>query len=116
MKSGACGWTPVEDEVGRLLLDTCRDGRQLGVDVDVDRVGDVLDGRGVVGAKGRLRPDERGGDALEEGLGVDERDPAEGGVRGRLPELLLSLIYGCTTVESEKFADAYFPSSEVRNR
>lgn len=74
-----------EDEVGRLGRGAGGDGGGLGVDLDVDGVGDVVDGGGVGGGKRGLGPDERGHNALEQDLGVDERDAAERGVGGGLP-------------------------------
>ena len=77
-----------EDEILCLRLDPGRHRRRLGVDMDVDGVGDVIDGRDVGSGEDRLCPYERGDDTLEQGLGIDERDAAEGGVGGRLPEFV----------------------------
>ncbi len=46
--------------------------------MDLDVVGDVLDGDGVGGGEVGLLADARGHDALQEELGVDDGDAAEG--------------------------------------
>jgi hypothetical protein len=77
-----------ENEVGRQRRRPGGDGGGLGVDVDVDGVGGVVDGGGVGCGEGQLGPDERRNDALEQDVRVDQRDAAEGGVHGRLPEVV----------------------------
>ncbi len=77
-----------EDEVGRLGRDSRGHSGGLGVDLDVDGVGDIIDGGGVGGREGSLGPNQRRHDALQQNVGVDQRDAAERGVGGRLPAVV----------------------------
>ena len=74
-----------EDEVGCLGLCPSGDGGGLGVDVDVDGVGDVVDGGGVWGWERSLGSYKCWNNALKQDIGVDQRDAAERGVGGSLP-------------------------------
>ena len=67
-----------EDEILRTRRGSSRDGGRFGIDVDENRVGDVVDGGGVRGRECRLASDERRYNALEECFGVDEGDAAKG--------------------------------------
>ena len=74
-----------EDKVWRLRRGSRGDGRGFGVDLDVDSVGDVVDGGRVRGWKRGLDTHKPRDNALEESLGVDDRDAAERRMGGCFP-------------------------------
>jgi hypothetical protein len=60
------------------------------INVNLNVVRDVLDDNGVRGVEARLIADLGWDDVLEEQFGVDDRDAAECGVGGVLPEIVLN--------------------------
>ncbi len=66
-----------KNKVGRLRRGSGCDGGGFGVDVDVDRVGDVIDGGGVGHRERRLASHERRNNALKENISVDQWDSTE---------------------------------------
>ena len=66
-----------EDEILRSRRRARGDGGGLRVDVDLDVVGGVFDGGGVGRDEIGLGSEKGGDHALQQNLGVDERDAAE---------------------------------------
>jgi hypothetical protein len=74
-----------EDKVWRLRRGSRGDGRGFGIDLNVDSVGDVVDGGRVRGWKCGLDTHKPRNNALKKGLGVDDGDAAERRMGGRFP-------------------------------
>ena len=78
-----------EHKVNGSRLCARGDGGWLWVDVDLDVVGDVVDGGGVGCDEVGLRDNERRDNTLKENIRVDEWDSAKSGVGCVLPEIVV---------------------------